>query len=169
MQYENREILFFLICGLKIWLLLRRGRWINKKKRTSAKFEVTPANRRLGSAAMRLFRESPQLSSYITGQTKACYSFLELKGEVLALVLGMDRWSLKDVVAPSGDLLLVNILCPVRSKMLQSEWDHCWLFILLEVMAPDDYFITLSCFFFLFLFPSRVFSFFWYLRMSENL
>lgn len=76
---------------------------LNKQKKSpSAKFEVTPANRRLGSAATRLFWEPPQCFSYITGQMKACYSFLELREEVLALVLGMDRWSLEDVVALQG-------------------------------------------------------------------
>lgn len=89
---------------------------LNKQKNTLL---LNLKSRRLIVVSVLRRRDSSgSLSSYITGQTKACYSFLELKGEVLALVLGMDRWSLEDVVAPSGDLLLVNILCPVRSKML---------------------------------------------------
>lgn len=42
-----------------------------------------------------------------------------------------------------GGQLLVNISSSLWSKMQQSERDQCWLFILLEDMAPNDYFITL--------------------------
>lgn len=121
---------------------------LNKQKSASAKFEVTPANCRLlfcGDTTL-LGVSGVLLLHHRTKESVLFFPGIKRRGVGARVGDGPSvPWRCR---GPSGDPLLVNIWCPVRSKMLQSEWDHCWLFILLEEMAPDDYFITLSCVFF---------------------